>query len=210
MPRNSRPAPAGAGAGKTRSSRNAGRVPASGALAALQKLRVIIKTAQEQFQFASETAGISGSQAWALAEIARAPGMIVSELGKAMAIHPSTTSNMLDKMQKRGLIRRERIDADQRVVRLYVTGDGEQVLARLPGPATGLLPDALAHLSDAELAQVNAALSLILEKMHRNDARAAFTPLSHLLEARGAKRESGRSRLTDTGGDSTQGGPADA
>jgi len=151
------------------------------AIGALQKLREIIKTAQEQLQLTSETAGISGSQAWALAEIARSPGLIVSELGKAMAIHPSTTSNMLDKMQKRGLIRRERIDADQRMVRLFVTSAGEKVLAQLPGPATGLLPDALARLSMEQLDAVNAALSLILEKMDRREANAAFTPLASLL-----------------------------
>jgi DNA-binding MarR family transcriptional regulator len=188
MPRKSRPAPTGAAPRK--SSRVTGRVQVSGALAALQKLRVIIKTAQEQFQFASETAGISGSQAWALAEIARAPGMIVSELGKAMAIHPSTTSNMLDKMQKRDLIRRERVDADQRVVRLYITSAGENVLAHLPGPATGLLPDALSRMDDEQIAQVNAALSLILEKMHRHEASAAFTPIASLLETPGRAPES--------------------
>jgi len=151
------------------------------AIGALQKLREIIKTAQEQLQLTSETAGISGSQAWALAEIARSPGLIVSELGKAMAIHPSTTSNMLDKMQKRGLIRRERIDADQRMVRLFVTAAGEKVLAQLPGPATGLLPDALSRLSVEQLDAVNAALSMILEKMDRREAHAAFTPLASLL-----------------------------
>ena len=154
---------------------------AAAALAALQKLREIIKTAQEQLQLTSETAGISGSQAWALAEIAASPGLIVSELGKAMAIHPSTTSNMLDKMQRRGLIRRERIDADQRMVRLFVTAAGEKVLAQLPGPATGLLPDALSRLSAEQLDAVNAALALILEKMERRAPGAASTPLASLL-----------------------------
>jgi len=154
---------------------------AAAALAALQKLREIIKTAQEQLQLTSETAGISGSQAWALAEIAASPGLIVSELGKAMAIHPSTTSNMLDKMQRRGLIRRERIDADQRMVRLFVTAAGEKVLAQLPGPATGLLPDALSQLSVEQLDAVNAALALILEKMERRAPGAASTPLASLL-----------------------------
>ncbi|MEK9720029.1 MAG: MarR family transcriptional regulator [Quisquiliibacterium sp.] len=140
-------------------------------IAALHNLREIIRTAQEQLHFGSEATGISGSQAWALAEIARAPGLIVSELGKRMAIHPSTTSNMLDKMQKRGLIRRERIDEDQRVVHLFVTAAGERVLAQLPGPATGLLPDALARLDDSQLDSVNAALALILDKMDRRSSR---------------------------------------
>ncbi len=141
------------------------------ALAALQKLREIIRSAHEPVHFGAEATGISASQAWALAEIARTPGLIVSELGKTMAIHPSTTSNMLDKMQKRGLIRRERIDADHRVVHLFVTPVGERLLTQLPGPVTGLLPDALAQLDDRQIDQVNAALSLILEKMDRRQSQ---------------------------------------
>ncbi len=192
MPRQSRSVPAGTA--EHNPSLTPGLAQPADALAALQKLREIIKTAQEQFQLTSETAGISGSQAWALAEIARAPGLIVSELGKAMAIHPSTTSNMLDKMQKRGLIRRERIDSDQRVVRLFVTAAGERVLAQLPGPATGLLPDALSRLSRDQLAEVNAALALILEKMDRREASAAFTPLASLLGMPNAAERISRAR----------------
>ena len=198
MPRQSRAAPPGAAAQK--SSLASGLAQPAAALAALQKLREIIKTAQEQFQLTSETAGISGSQAWALAEIARAPGLIVSELGKAMAIHPSTTSNMLDKMQNRGLIRRERIDSDQRVVRLFVTSAGERVLAQLPGPATGLLPDALSRLSGDQLADVNAALALILEKMERRESSAAFTPLASLLGTASGARRGARARKPDGSG----------
>ncbi len=165
------------------------------ALGALQKLREIIKTAQEQFQSTTERAGISGSQAWALSEIAARPGMIVSELGKVMAIHPSTTSNMLDKMQKRGLIRRERIDSDQRVVRLFVTGEGDALLRALPAPARGLLPDALARLSDDELDRVDTALGLILEKLERRERRAGYTPLASLIAKRdGNGGRAGRER----------------
>lgn len=157
---------------RTRSIRHGDAARRAGVLAALRKLREIVGTAQEQLQIASGAAGISGSQAWALAEIARSPGLIVSELGRAMAIHPSTASNMLDKMQARGLIRRERIDADHRVVRLFVTDAGERLLAQLPGPATGRLPDALSRLSAGELDSVNATLALILEKMDRRAQHA--------------------------------------
>ena len=159
------------------------------ALGALQKLREIIKTAQDQFQSTSERAAISGSQAWALSEIARRPGVIVSELGKVMAIHPSTTSNMLDKMQKRGLIRRERIDSDQRVVRLFVTDEGETLLRELPGPARGLLPDTLARLSSEELDRVDSALALILERLERRERHAGYTPLASLLGPRGKRSD---------------------
>ena len=196
-----KPSPASGGATEQSERRAAPRAQPAAVLTVLQKLREIIKTAQEQFHLTSETAGISGSQAWALAEIARAPGLIVSELGKAMAIHPSTTSNMLDKMQNRGLIRRERIDSDQRVVRLFVTSEGERVLAQLPGPATGLLPDALSRLSEDQLAEVDAALALILDKMERREAHAAFTPLASLLGVPKARRgKGGAGRVADSRG----------
>lgn len=56
--------------------------------------------------------------------IIKKPGFKVTELAKAMSIHHSTASNMLDKLAKKGLIVRERTSQDQRVVTVTLTPDG--------------------------------------------------------------------------------------
>jgi DNA-binding MarR family transcriptional regulator len=68
-----------------------------------------------------------------------------------MSIHTSTASNLLDKIERAGLVRRERKHADQRVVQLYLTENGEQALDKAPQPLTGMLTHALGQLSDDTL-----------------------------------------------------------
>jgi DNA-binding MarR family transcriptional regulator len=65
--------------------------------------------------------GLSGSQLWALWQISARPGLRVSQLASALHIKPSTASNLLDKLELRQLVRRERRDTDNRVVRLHLT-----------------------------------------------------------------------------------------
>ena len=137
-----------------------------------QYLRVVHRAMQEHSRRIEKEFGVSAAQLTALWELSAHPGCRVSELSQALMLHQSTTSNMLDKMQKRGLIRRERIDSDQRVVRLFVTESGESMLRDLPGPGRGLLPDALARLGSDELEQVDEALALILGKLERRPASA--------------------------------------
>jgi len=62
-----------------------------------------------------------------------------------------TTSNLLDKLEKRHFVRRERQDADQRVVRLFLTAEGRETVSRAPKPTRGVLPDALIRLPHEEL-----------------------------------------------------------
>jgi DNA-binding MarR family transcriptional regulator len=75
----------------------------------------------------------------------------VSELAESQHIHPSTASNLLDKLEAHGLVRRERRDTDNRVVRLYLTDTGLDLVKRIPGPTRGRLRGALRALPPADL-----------------------------------------------------------
>ena len=88
-------------------------------LRTLESLRTIFGSARTHDAEVRRSAGISGSQLWALSEIAhftRAPGITVNRLSAQMALHQTTTSNLVNSLVEHGLIRRERDTADQRVV----------------------------------------------------------------------------------------------
>src|SRR5689334_6306262 len=93
-------------------------------LAALQELRTIVGSARRHDAEVRRIAGISGSQLWALSEIARSAGLSVNDLAAKMALHQTTASNLVNVLSERKLIRREKDEADQRVSRLHVTTDG--------------------------------------------------------------------------------------
>lgn len=150
-------------------------------LEALKKFRQIISSAQHHFRQIEDQCGLSGAQLWALREVAEKPGLRVSDLAKAMSVHQSTASNLLDKLSNRKLIRRERNDADQRIVRLHLTEEGLKIVANAPGPARGILPAALNRLPDETLDNLNRGLSLLLDAIEIRDKEAAMKPLSDLI-----------------------------
>lgn len=90
-----------------------------------------------------------------------------------MALHQTTTSNLVNLLVERRLIRRERDSADQRIVHLKATAAGKQVLLKTPGPHAGLLVDALRRLDRSQLTELSRNLQWIVEVMRRTATTAA-------------------------------------
>ncbi|WP_126443783.1 MarR family winged helix-turn-helix transcriptional regulator [Sulfuricystis multivorans] len=111
--------------------------------------------------------GLSGSQLWALWLVSAQPGLRIGELAEAMFIHPSTASNLLDKLEAKDLIFRQRQCADSRVICLHLTAKGNALVSAIPGPLQGRLRDALLSLPRGELICLCKAIGNVLQKMSR-------------------------------------------
>lgn len=147
-------------------------------LRVLKNFRIIFKSAQQHSRWVESQCGASGAQIWALSELAAHPGWRVTELANAMSLHQSTTSNLLDKLDKKGLIRRERDNEDQRAFRLFLTKEGEELFQRAPKPGMSLLPNALAHLPLNVLQDLDRAISQLTDQLEMKDEDAALQPLN--------------------------------
>lgn len=150
------------------------------ALEVLGKFREIFQSAKKHFGAVHRSVGVSGAQLWALWELHAQPGLRVSDLAARLSIHQSTTSNLVEKLVAAKLVRRERRDTDQRVVRLYLTATGERLLGRAPTPARGVLPDALSRLDHRDLKRLSAQLDGVLSAMEVRSPRAARTHLEQI------------------------------
>ncbi|ATE60651.1 MarR family transcriptional regulator [Thauera sinica] len=146
-------------------------------LSVLQRFRVLIRTAQRHSQWIERQSGVTGAQLWALQELKEVPGLRVGELANRMALHQSTASNMIDRLEGAEMIRKERTSADQRVVRLYLTEQGEALLARAPSPARGVLPEALRLLDQESLRDLQDDLDALLRQIKDLDAGFGMQPL---------------------------------
>lgn len=146
-------------------------------LSVLQRFRVLIRTAQRHSQWIERQSGVTGAQLWALQELLEQPGLRVGELANLMALHQSTASNMIDKLESAGLMRKERNNADQRVVRLYLTERGAELLANAPSPARGVLPEALRLLPGDNLTQLQGDLDVLLRQIKNMDEGFGMQPL---------------------------------
>lgn len=147
-------------------------------LSVLQRFRVLIRTAQRHSQWIEKQSGVTGAQLWSMQELMENPGLRVGDLAKHMALHQSTASNMIDKLETTGLLRKERQVSDHRVVRLYLTEAGAAILAKAPSPARGILPEALRMMDESALARLQMDLDGLLAQMGRLDAALGMRPLS--------------------------------
>ncbi len=133
--------------------------------AAFSKLLQLVRAVQSGMQGIEGSHGLSGSQLWALWQLSAQPGLRVTQLAVAQHIHTSTASNLLDKLETRGLVRRERRDADNRVVRLYLTETGNQLAKGIPGPLQGRLRHALREMPPPELEALLKGVTSVLNSM---------------------------------------------
>ena len=147
------------------------------ALEALKQFRIIFKSANRHFHEIEKLVGIGGASLWALSEIKEAENLTVSNLAKAMSIHQSTASNLIDKLEVDGYITRVRSTNDKRVVYIAITDSGSQALSKAPLPHKGILPDALMRLDSKTLIELNGHLTTLISGMERMHASGAFEPL---------------------------------
>ncbi|MDY6948242.1 MAG: MarR family winged helix-turn-helix transcriptional regulator [Pseudomonadota bacterium] len=150
------------------------------AVAVLKSFRVIYGSVRQHFREVQQVCGLSGSQLWILHEVLRADGIGVSELAGKLSIHQSTCSQLVDKLVRRGALKKVRGADDQRRVSLSVSSRGQQILARSPGPAEGVLPEAIAELSRADLARLYSGLQKIIAALDFKDEAAAERPMAEL------------------------------
>jgi MarR family transcriptional regulator, organic hydroperoxide resistance regulator len=162
--------------------------------AVLQQFRILLRSIKRHYQSVEQRAKLGGSQIWALSEIASNTDISVGELARRLAIHLSTASNLVGRMEEMGVITRERVQHDQRVVRLRITDAGRAALRKAPGPPVGLLQQALLDLPPARLSALRQELDVLLGMMKRRDAGAHAALLADLWppgsESKAAKRPS--------------------
>jgi len=144
----------------------------------LKQFRLIFKAVQQHSQLVETHCGVTSAQLWALWELSKNPGLKVTELAKAMSIHHSTTSNMLDKLAKKGLILRERVSQDQRVVTVTLTPEGVELLNQVPSPPQGILQHALFDLPENVLKSLAKNLEVLIKEMKIKDDEAAMQPIN--------------------------------
>jgi DNA-binding MarR family transcriptional regulator len=151
--------------------------PNQDSLETLKLFRVIFKSFTKHFNEVEKIVGIGGASLWAIAEISENTNLTVTALAKAMSIHQSTASNLIEKLEVGGYVTRIRSTQDRRAVCLALTANGNDILTKAPPPYRGMLPDALMKLPPETLSQLNQDLTLLISKMNTTQSYDALEPL---------------------------------
>lgn len=84
----------------------------------------------------------------------------VAGLARELHIDPGAMTRSLDRLETKGLVRRERSTEDRRVVHLVLTEEGRKVASKVPTVLAGVLNGHLRGFSEAEW-------QMLLEFLHR-------------------------------------------
>lgn len=95
---------------------------------------------------------ITGQQAAVLLSIPRGAAT-PHELSKLLGIDTGLMTRMVDKLEVRGLLTRNRSLEDRRMVNLTLTKEGQEVAERVPAIAPKVLNQRLRHFSKEEFAE---------------------------------------------------------
>jgi DNA-binding MarR family transcriptional regulator len=152
--------------------RAAGAEDTEPAVRVLRRFRMVFNAVKSHFRAVETKAGVSGAQLWALSVVQEHPDIGVGDLARAMDVHQSTASNLLRPLLEKGLVVAERAGEDRRAVQLRVSARGAKVLAKAPGPFSGVLPEALARLDARTLGRLDRDLAILIQELGV-DSRAA-------------------------------------
>jgi len=121
-----------------------------------------ISHAEEQFFRAH---GITATQYNALRILrgSAATGLPCHKIGERLVTRVPDVTRLIDRLEKAGLVRRERSSQDRRVVRVHITEAGAALLRRLDEPVEAWAVSTLGHLSERE----HASLCKLLDKARR-------------------------------------------
>ena len=128
----------------------------------MDNIRRVFQVVNDKSKQVERETGITGPQLWAIKIIGDLSPVRVSDLAARMYLNPSTIVGILDRLESRGLVRRNRSDEDRRVVRVQLTDVGKELLVRAPEVASGLLVNGLETLTFKELQGIEAGLDKLV------------------------------------------------
>jgi DNA-binding MarR family transcriptional regulator len=88
-------------------------------------------------------------------------GLACSGIGERMLTHDPDITRLLDRLDSRGLIKREREQEDRRVVRTRITEAGLKLLAELDAPVSEAHLKQFGELQPSQLEELKNLLSLM-------------------------------------------------
>jgi len=140
----------------------------------MQSLRRIIKSLQDYSQMVFSHFGITGPQLWALKTIYQMGRLSLGELSKGMYLHPSTISGVVDRLEKKGYVVRDRTEKDRRVVKVRLTPKGKILVKKAPNPVQGRMIYGLRKLNKEKLNFIYESIQELVGIMEAQNLKVTF------------------------------------
>lgn len=142
-------------------------------LRVMQSLRRIIRAVELHSRKLSLQHNITGPQLACLLTIDEHGPLTASTLAREVYLSPSTIVGILDRLEQKQLVTRQRSSVDRRVVNVEITEMGRHLVRSAPSPMQETLAKAFQKLPEIEQVSITMALEKIITLIEAEDIDAA-------------------------------------
>lgn len=136
-------------------------------------LRRVIRATDLHSRQLIKTASVTAPQLLLMQAINREENAIISQLAVEVSLSQATVTTILDRLEKRELVYRQRSDTDKRKVHVYLTEAGKTLLDTAPTVLQQDFVDRFTALSDWEQSMILASLQRIAHMMDADELDAS-------------------------------------
>ena len=136
-------------------------------------LRRIIRAVDLHSKYLTHRYGLTGPQIVILQEVLRSRSISTGDLAENVNLSQATVSDILDRLEKRDLVKRTRSSADKRRVLNEVTAKAEEILKEAPPLLQDRFVHSLSQLNDWEQTHILSTLQRVARMMQAEEIEAA-------------------------------------
>jgi DNA-binding MarR family transcriptional regulator len=131
----------------------------------LQSLRRIVRSIDIHSRKLSTQSDITVPQLISLLAIMNNSPLTIASLSKEVHLSPSTLVGVIDRLERKKLVIRERDNIDRRKVLIHITDQGRKFANEAPSPLQETFAKALGKLGDLEQSTIALSLERIVNLM---------------------------------------------
>ena len=129
----------------------------------MDNIKRVFQILNEQSQRIRQETGLTGPQLWAIGVIHEHGPINISDIAKRMYLHPTTVLGIIDRLEARGLVSRNRSKDDRRVIWVELTQDGKDLVQSVPEVIQGLLGARLEGIAFNDLAEIDEGIGHLVK-----------------------------------------------
>tara|TARA_B100001989_G_C24284019_1_gene337792 strand:- start:3 stop:488 length:486 start_codon:yes stop_codon:yes gene_type:complete len=139
----------------------------------LTNLRKIIRAVDLNSKKLSSESNLTSPQILSLAAVAAEGPMTLASIAEAVHLSSSTMVGIIDRLEAKGFLKRERSTKDRRQVFIDITSEGKKIIKKAPRPLQDKLVNSLKKLSKKQQNEIIKSLELLVEMLDAEKVKVA-------------------------------------
>ncbi len=143
-------------------------------------IRKLVRSVYLESSRISRQYGLTGAQSALLRTLLSEGSMSSVDLSRQLYVTPSNITGIIDRLEKKGLVHRDRQPKDRRVVLIRLTEKGLELSRQLPDPIEKKIIEQLADLQEDHVQLLAMAMNQILNLIELRGIDDTLLDLTHV------------------------------